>query len=265
MRAFMCSIMGLCLALTCACAEAQLPVYDSFDTEPLHERWTVDSAGDNTASVDLKRQALMLAGLDNQFNHVETPMPDGADRVQVDICNISDITASWSPGLILYWDDGNWVRLMVSLMYDLRVLSSVDQEHEVTPGGLKIRAGDWYRCAMQMEADTVRVMCAPVGEPLREVAVLPRPESWTGQPTIIIGKGYMHRGTGNPDFDNNYHKAAKRTRVACDDVIIGDPTGLADQIAASMTQLSSRSPSGPASPIPTLRTPSGSRRTSISV
>lgn len=232
MRAFVCSIMGLCMALTCA--EAQTLVYDSFESDALHERWAVDSAGDNTATVDPQRQVLMLKGLDNQFNHVETPLPESADRVQVDICNISDVTASWSPSLILYWDEDNWVRLMVSLMYNLRVQSSVEGEQAVASGGLKIRAGDWYRCAMKLEPDTIRVMCAEVGDELREVADLPRPESWARQPTIILGKGYMPAVAGKPDFDNNYYKTGKRTRVACDDFIIGDASGFADQLAASI-------------------------------
>ncbi|MCD6360847.1 MAG: hypothetical protein J7M38_08265 [Armatimonadetes bacterium] len=226
----------LTAVLLATMAAAQPLVYDSFDGGTLDGRWHVDSSAGNTAAIDPQRRVLVFEGMENQFNHVETPLPTGADYVQVDICNISDVSASWSPSLILYWDESNWVRLMVSLMYQLRVQYAVAGERTNRPGGLRIMPGAWYRCAMKLEADTVRVMCSEVGDELREVATLPRNGSWAGQPLIILGKGYMFPVGGNPDFDNNYYKSARRTRVACDDFIIGDPSALTDRIAASMAR-----------------------------
>jgi len=217
-----------------AAAQAQPAVYDSFDGPVLHERWTVDSARDCGIAVDAERQVLMLEGMDNRYNHVETPMPEGADYVQVDICNISDVSASWSPSLIVYWDEGNWVRLMISLMYSLRLDTAAEGEHSVQSGGMKVMPGTWYRAAMRLADDHVQVMCAASGEEMREVASLPRIERWQGQPLVILGKGYMHLTGGNPDFDNNYYKSSKRTRMACDDFVIGDPVPVAPQIEASV-------------------------------
>ena len=223
--------IALCLALIASAACAQPLLLDSFDGDALHERWTVDSSAEASVRVDTERQVLVLEGLDNRFNHVETPLPEGAARVQVDLHNANDTSASWSPGAILYWDEDNWMRVMLSLTYSLRV-DWEGVEADPVPKA-EVLPGMWYRVALEMTEGEVAISFGEADGDLREVGWLPRPEGWQGTPTLILGKGYMPPVGGNPDFDNNYHKSNRVTRVEFDNLVAGDPEQAAEALLAS--------------------------------
>jgi len=105
----------------CAAVAAQ-PVLDTFGGGQLDPRWTVDSARGATVAVEPDREVLLLTGPEHYFNHVETPLPARVPhRVQIDVCSVNDVAASWAPSLILYWDKTNYVRLMFSLFYSLKL------------------------------------------------------------------------------------------------------------------------------------------------
>lgn len=216
--------------LTSACCGQPL-LLDTFDADALHERWTVDSSREATVRIDAERQVLVLEGLDNRYNHIETALPEGAERVQVDLRNVNDTAASWSPAPILYWDEGNWLRVMVSLTYSLRV-DWAGVEADPLPGA-KVLPGVWYRVALEMSESEIAVSFGEADGDLREVGRVPRPEGWSGAPTLILGKGYMPPAGGNPDFDNNYSKSSRSTRVEIDNVLAGDPAGAEETLAAS--------------------------------
>jgi len=225
--------MVACALLLAGAAHARPLVFDSFDATALHGRWTVDSSREAMVGVDAERRVLALQTLDNRYNHIETPLPEGADRVQVDVNNVNDTSASWSPSVILYWDEMNWLRLMVSMTYSLRLEWRQGGDIETAPGGVRPQPGTWYRVAMRLDDDAIAVMVATEGDALAEIAAVPRPQAWAGQPTLILGKGWMNPVGGNPDFDNNYHQSNRATLVEYDNVVIGDPEAVADAIAAS--------------------------------
>ena len=220
-------------AITAAISGCAQPApYDSFDAPALDARWTVDSSAESSATVDAERQVLVLQTLDNRYNHVETPLPEDFGRVQVDMLNINDTSASWSPGVILYWDETNWVQVMVSLTYSLRV-NWAGGEGGATGNLRPIIAGTWYRIALEMRPGEIGVLFGEPGGELAQVATVPRVPAWDTAPTLIIGKGYMPATNANPDFDNNYARSSRTTRVEVDDVVVGDPTPLAQQLLAS--------------------------------
>ena len=229
MSAYRLMLIGATIAAAVsACAQPAL--HDSFEAPALDARWTVDSSAEASATVDAERQVLVLQTLDNRYNHVETPLPADFGRVQADLLNINDTAASWSPGVILYWDETNWVQVMLSLTYSLRVNWADGGEGGATGNLRPIIAGTWYRVALEMRPDEIGVLFGePGGEPA-QVATVPRVPAWESAPTLIIGKGYMPIGGGNPDFDNNYSRSTRMTRVEVDDVIVGDPAPLARQL-----------------------------------
>lgn len=226
------ALVGAALVLT-GLALAQPALYDSFDAPALDDRWAVDSSAEATVSVDTERQVLMLQTLDNRYNHVETVLPERVGRVQVDVHNVNDTAASWSPSVILYWDESNWLQVMVSLTYSLRV-NWADGGEGGERGNLRpIIAGTWYRVALEERDGEIVVSFGPADDKLAEVCTVPRAASWTGAPTLILGKGYMPTVGARPDFDNNYERSARTTRVEYDDVVVGDPTGLDEPLATS--------------------------------
>ncbi|HUS80402.1 MAG TPA: hypothetical protein VM283_03980, partial [Armatimonadota bacterium] len=236
MAARLVTIAALCAALLSSAAAQQPPVFDSFEAPALDGRWTVDSSRDCALRLDPQRQVLMLEGMEHRYNHIETPWPEGARRLQVDVCNISDTAASWSPSVILYWGEGDWARLMISLTYSLRLHYSAGGEEVIKAGGLRIVPGAWYRVGMELTGAQVMVTCGEVGQEPVQVATVPRPASWSQPPTIILGKGYMQRMGGRPDFDNDYGRTNKRVRDAYDNFVIGDPAAVAEQIEASVAR-----------------------------
>lgn len=209
---------------------------DSFEGTGLPAHWTVDAPKGSTATVDAGRGVLVLTGKDNTYNHVEAQLPAEASRVQVDLCNVNDVAASWSPSVILYWNESNYTRLMVSLHYSLRVDSVVDGQSTSAQGKVAVHAGVWYRIAAVMEADGVRWLVGAEGGEAREVCLLPRPASWQGAPRLILGKGYMPPTGGNPDFDNSYGKDTKQVRVELDNVVVGPVEGNEALLAASVAR-----------------------------
>ncbi len=223
----------VCAAITVAIAGCARPaLYDSFEAPALDARWTVDSSAEASATVDAGRQVLVLQTLDNRYNHIETPLPADFGRVQVDLLNINDTSASWSPGVILYWDETNWVQVMVSLTYSLRV-NWAGGEGGATGNLRPIIAGTWYRIALEMRPGEIGVLFGEPGGELAEVATVPRVPAWEGTATLIIGKGYMPAVNAKPDFDNNYGRSTRTTRVEIDDVVVGDPGSVAQRLAAS--------------------------------
>ncbi len=221
----------ICAALLSVSGCAQPLLFDSFEGATLDERWTVDSSAEATVTVDPERRVLLLDTQDNRYNHIETQLPEGAARVQVDLHNANDTAASWSPSVILYWDEANWVRVMLSLTYSLRA-EWRGVEAEPLPK-VEVLPGVWYRVALEMGADEVAISFGEADGDLREVGRVPRPEGWAGAPTLILGKGYMPEVGGNPDFDNNYSKSARMTHVEYDNVLVGDPADAADALLAS--------------------------------
>lgn len=226
------ALVGAALVLR-GLALAQPALYDSFEAPTLDARWMVDSSAEATVSVEPDRQVLVLQTLDNRYNHVETPLSADFGRLRVDVHNVNDTSASWSPSVILYWDEANWLQVMVSLTYSLRV-NWVTGEESGQRGNLRpIIAGTWYRVALEERAGEIAVLFGPTDGELVEVATVPRAASWAGAPTLILGKGYMPEVGARPDFDNNYGRSTRTTRVEYDDVIVGDPAGLGEQLAAS--------------------------------
>ncbi len=65
-----------------------------FSAPPGNISWIVDSLKNALASVNTARPVLVLQGPEHEYNHIETPLPEGAHAVQVDICPVNDISAS---------------------------------------------------------------------------------------------------------------------------------------------------------------------------
>jgi len=209
---------------------------DSFDDPELASHWTVDAPKGSAATVDADRALLVLTGKDNTYNHVEAQLPAEASRVQADLCNVNDVAASWSPSVILYWDDRNYTRLMVSLHYSLRIDTVVDGDSTSAQGKVAVHAGVWYRIAAEIGPEVVRWSVAAERGEAREVCALPRPASWQGAPRLILGKGYMPPTGGNPDFDNSYGKDTKQVRVELDNVVVGSAEGYEALLAESVAR-----------------------------
>lgn len=215
-------------------ASAPPTFFDSFQSADLEEHWTIDASAEAEVSIDPEREVVRLRTLDNRYNHIETDLPADISRVQVDVRNINDTSASWSPSAILYWDEDAWIQVMLSLTYSLRLNARGGPEELAVSNLARITPGTWYRVVFELSADQVRVLFGEADGELRLVRNLPRSDAWTGAPRLILGKGYMPKTGGNPDFDNNYYQSARVTAVEYDNVIAGDPTPVAERIAASV-------------------------------
>ncbi len=226
-------LIPLCLGTPAALAQTAPLGLESFAAAELAPHWTVDTSREAEAAIDAERQVLVLTGPDNAYCHIETQLPAEVEYLQVDLCNVNDISASWSPSVILYWDERNYTRLMVSLTYSLRVDTVVDGEASSVTGPVTVRAGVWHRVAADLAAEQVVWKCAVEGEDLKEVCALPRAESRRGAPRLILGKGYMPPGGGNPDFDNDYGRNTKRVRVEYDNLVLGAAAPHSEALARS--------------------------------
>ena len=228
------NILAILSAIRIGLSEERVPFLDTFEQGKLRGCWTVDSSRGAKVSVDGDRQVLVLEGLDNRYNHIETQLPAGTRYVQADVNNVNDTAASWSPGVILYWGEQDYARVMASLTYSLRL----DAVHDGKAVG-KIRKtrlvpGTWYTVAFELERDAIGILFAKQGDKLGKVGTLPRPQSWAKPPGLILGKGYMPKTGGRPDFDNSYGKNLKRTRVEYDNVVVGEPDAVADELTRSV-------------------------------
>lgn len=210
-------------------------VFDTFDGAQLDPRWAVDSSKRATVSIEPDRHVLVLRGPEHDYNHIEMPLPEGADCVQTDVCSVNDTSASWSPSLILYWDDRNYARLMVSLFYSLRLDARVEGQQVGEVSKVALQMGEWYRAVLVLSERNISFRFGAAAGEQAEVGTVPRPASWQGQPTLIIGKGYV-ADLGKPDFDNNYRHDSRTKRVEYDNLVIGAPAGVALQISASAQQ-----------------------------
>lgn len=229
------SIILVLVALTASNLAAQPQVFDTFDGTEIHDRWTVDSSTNATATVEPTRKVLVFNGPEHEYNHIETPLPKGAQYVQTDVCLVNDTSASWSPSLILYWDETNYSRLMFSSFYSLNLEAKADGEPIGSVDKRPVQMGRWYRGAIHITDARISFYFGQADGELSEVGTLDRPPSWDGQPTLIVGKGHMPDG-GNPDFDNNYgHDSAVR-RTEFDNVLVGDSAAVEEEIANSMAQ-----------------------------
>ncbi len=229
------SIVALIILLAGCCVAQQPLLFDTFDGPGIDARWTVDSGRDASATIEPTRGVLILQGPENRFNHIEAPLPEGADYVQVDVCSVNDVSASWTPSLVVYWGAADYARLMFSTFYSLRLEAQAAGEPIGAVRKVALNPGEWYRGAVRISADRLSFLFGPADGELVEVGAVDRPASWTGPATLIIGKGYMPK-SGNPDFDNNYQQAGAPRRVEFDNLVVGDPAPLAQQLADSAAQ-----------------------------
>ncbi|MGE5530481.1 MAG: hypothetical protein ACM3VW_00010 [Bacteroidota bacterium] len=206
---------------------------DDFSSPQLDARWKKDTSRQGAMSVDSRHQFLVLGGKENVFNHIETDLPIDASSVQVDLNNVSDPSASWSPSVILYWGPDKYVRVMVSLHYGLRL--------EMAPGAqimplprMRPVADTWYRVRLALKPDTVSLLFEQPGTDLSETAEIRRLPEWTGPCRLIVGKGYMPNEGGSPDFDNDYGRGDRTVAVRVDNVVVGQPADLETRLAASV-------------------------------
>ncbi len=207
---------------------------DDFSATELNARWTKDSSGQGTIALDPEHQVLVLKSRDNVYNHIETDLPADVTAVQADLNNVSDPAASWSPGLILYWGPHQYLRVMLSLHYGLRLELAPAGGAVAPPLRLRPVADTWYRLRVQPGPETFTVTVAQPGTELSETVTLKRLPEWTGPCRLILGKGYMPLQGGNPDFDNDHTRSDKQATVHVDNVVVGSPADLAARLAASV-------------------------------
>lgn len=210
--------------------------FDGFSSPELDARWSRDVSKSGRMGCDATRQVLVLGGKENVYNHIETDLPADVSLVQVDMNNVSDPSASWSPGLILYWGPEAHLRVMLSLHYGLRL--------ELAPGAgvtalaerLRPVPDTWYRLRLTLEADRVVLAVEQPGAALAETVDVKRLPEWHGPCRLILGKGYMPRQGGNPDFDNDYGRGDRGVAVHLDNVVVGRPADLEPRLAASLAR-----------------------------
>lgn len=207
---------------------------DDFSSPQLDARWQKDVSKGATMELDPKHQTLVLGGKENIFNHLETDLPADVASIQADLNNVSDPSASWSPSLILYWGPGSYLRVMMSLHYGLRLEWAPGPEIMSLADRLRPIPDTWYRLRLQLKPGTVTLAFEQPGTPLAEAVDLKRLPQWQGPCRLIIGKGYMPREGGNPDFDNNHGRGDRNVTVLVDNVMVGNPPDLQTRLAASM-------------------------------
>ncbi|MCE5237898.1 hypothetical protein LLH23_05340 [bacterium] len=207
---------------------------DDFSAPQLDARWTRDVSKQGTMAVDARRQLLVLGGKENVYNHLETDLPTDVTSVQVDLNNVCDTAASWSPGVILYWGPDKYVRVMLSLHYGLRMEAAPGPGTVSLADKLRPVADTWYRVRLALAADTITLTVAQPGEAATATAELKRLPEWQGPCRLIMGKGYMPGEGGAPDFDNDYGRGEKIIAVHVDNVVVGQPPDLAARLAASV-------------------------------
>lgn len=206
---------------------------EDFSQPELGSRWQRDVSRQGTMAVDVAHQVLVLGGKENVFNHLETDLPADVTSVQADFNNVNDPSASWSPSLVLYWGPQSYLRVMVSLHYGLRLETAPGAQIEDLPQRARPVPDTWYRLRLRLTPTTVSLTLQQPGSDLSESKELPRRPEWTGPCRLILGKGYMPREGGNADFDNDYGRGDRNVTVHIDNVVVGEPAGLAERLAAS--------------------------------
>ena len=140
------AVVTLLAALSSLAAWAQPTDWlDDFSGPRLEARWTQDVSSRSHLSLDPQHQFLVLRGKENCFNHIETELPADVSLVQADLNNVGDPSASWSPGLALYWGPEAHLRVMVSLHYGLRLELAPGAEVVPLAARLQPVPDTWYR------------------------------------------------------------------------------------------------------------------------
>jgi len=152
------TVLLLAAILVCGAGLAQPTDWlDDFSAPQLDARWQEDMGRSGSITVDAKRQILVLKGGDNTFNHIEADLPPDVSLVQADMNNVTDISASWSPSVILYWGPRSYLRVMLSLIYGLRVEVAPADQTPPQIASVQPLADTWYRVRLALTADSVEV------------------------------------------------------------------------------------------------------------
>lgn len=182
---------------------------DNFDDNSLDPSWRKDvSTQGNTKVIEVNGE-LQIYAKGNTFAHIERNNMEDNIRAQIKI-KISDINTgeSHSPGLTLYWSQGNWTR--ISLVWSGRnkflITNMIDGKvTNIYVGGV-IHFNTYYWVAIELTPTLIKTYKSDDGTTWVLLNSRSRPRQFAGAPTLIIlGKGY---GTGvspysNPDLDND--------------------------------------------------------------
>ena len=205
-------------------------MFDGFDQ--ISEQWTQKKSPKANISINKKRGVLILSGMENRFNYVERKLKLKTGNVQVDINPGNDISASWAPSFVMYWNPSNYLRVMVTPTYGLRVISNVNGSVKTYRTRQRIRAGNWYRVKIYMSASNLHVYFSSVDSNLKKILTLTRSHFWSEVPNLILGKGYMKKN----GFGNSYFKPGKKSIVKFDNFATGDVDKYLKQINRGVEQ-----------------------------
>lgn len=222
--------MVLCLAS--ASTWAATVIVDDFSGSVLDPMWTVDDEPGNYAAGGGFAKAANHVRFNSiyieSYGHLETSV-DTSNGVRVDAIMRQDHypTSTWGMGAGIYFDEDNWVSIkqgaaggqngwMRDVMVDGTLSSAMSNAVNTLRVYWLIQGLELTDTEMIFYGSSITPMVDHFGQTDIDGNVseltefrMPKPASFTGTATVILGKGFTGRtysgGTlwPNPDFDNN--------------------------------------------------------------
>jgi len=240
-------------------------VIDELNGTSLNPMWTLHDSPSNHSSGGVTHPDgyLVFSNLyTNAYGHIDTSV-NTTNGVRVDAITRADggpIT-NWGIGTTIYFDANNWVSMRQTQAggqngYTAYIMSNGNYSGLVT-NDHAVPLGWWLSLGVELTATQIKFYGSPLvgigdhfGETNIDANTIPfpeltmtRPANFTGNATVIIGKGYTNVGAGysNTFFDNNSETLGDAAVAGIDYVriitdTVPEPTGFG-LIAVSLSGL----------------------------
>lgn len=169
--------------------------------------------------------ALKIVARDNCYSHLQRS--PGVDNITLQgklKFPSGSSQFSWASGLVLYWDVDNWVRLQLvndsgTVKYEWDLNDASTTSYGVS-GSLS--AGTWYWLKIVLTSSEFTCYYSTDGSSWATLkSSTSRPSGWSGNPMVIIGKGYSDNPTySNADFDNSFATPGSSYNSYITDVVV---------------------------------------------
>lgn len=185
--------------------------------------WTEE----NDASCDCIDETgdMKITALEHRYSHLQRS--PGVDNVTIQgklMFPSGSGANSWAPGLILYWDVDNWVRVQIANdSGTLKYYYNYNDASTTYYGGSgSLSAATWYWFKIVLTSTDFTCYYSSDGSTWYTLkSATTRPAGWSGAPSIIIGKGYSDSPTyTNADFDNSYSPGGNSHNYYVSDIVV---------------------------------------------
>ena len=176
--------------------------FNRADNETVNTFWTEDYAG--TDDLDIESNQLKIICAENNYAHVEFNNTKSNITIQAKMkVNASSAMYSWSPGLMMYWNDSNFYSVK---LWAATGMFTNDRRVNGTGDGMSVGTmtkGTYYPLKIIINNGNITSYYSDDSKATwTQIHTMSLPVTYTDTPPIIImGKGWP--GT-NPDMDNSH-------------------------------------------------------------